>query len=98
MIRICRKVKKQLASLLPKGALHIFLGNTITKFVAFFGSVFIVNILGKSEYGTLSYMENLFSYAYLLAGFLKKISTRRLNQNMPANPSWTLLRKRSING
>jgi O-antigen/teichoic acid export membrane protein len=68
MYSIYNKIKEQLSGLAKKGGLHIFLGNTFTKFVAFFGSIFIINLLTKSEYGTLGYVENLYHYAYLLAG------------------------------
>ena len=60
--------KKKLNSLRQKGAFHIFIGSFITKFVAFFGSIFIVRVLSKSDYGILSYVENFFNYAYVLAG------------------------------
>ena len=60
--------KRMIKSLYAKGAWHITIGTFITKFVGFFGSIFIVRILSKSDYGVLSYVENLFSYAFLLAG------------------------------
>ena len=60
-----------------KGALYIFFGNFITKFVAFFGSVFVISVLSKSAYGTLGYIENLFNYAYLLAGLGLSIALLR---------------------
>ncbi|MDD2417773.1 MAG: oligosaccharide flippase family protein [Oscillospiraceae bacterium] len=65
---IYEKLKDQLVSIKDKGAFYIFFGNFTIKFIAFFGSVFIVGILSKDEYGTLGYVENLFSYAYLFAG------------------------------
>ncbi len=57
-----------LKGVIRKGAFHIFLGSFITKFAAFFGSVFIVRVLTKEDYGILGYVENLFNYAYVLAG------------------------------
>lgn len=33
-----------------------------------FGSIVIVRLLSKQEYGVLSYIENLYSYAYVIAG------------------------------
>ncbi|MDD2361549.1 MAG: oligosaccharide flippase family protein [Oscillospiraceae bacterium] len=68
MSSIYKKIKDQLVSIKNKGAFYIFFGNFTIKFIAFFGSVFIVRILTKNEYGTLGYVENLFSYAYLFAG------------------------------
>ncbi|MCI8565291.1 MAG: oligosaccharide flippase family protein [Lachnospiraceae bacterium] len=60
--------KQIIGNLYSEGAWHITLGTFITKFVGFFGSIFIVRILSKEDYGVLSYVENLFSYAFLLAG------------------------------
>ncbi len=54
--------------LINKGAAYIFFGSFFTKFVAFFGSIFIIRILSKEQYGILGYMENIYSYAYLIAG------------------------------
>lgn len=51
------------------GAIHITFGTFATKFVAFFGSIFVVRLLSKEDYGLLSYVENIYSYALVLAGF-----------------------------
>lgn len=51
-----------------KGAVHIFTGSFFNKFVTFFGSILVVRILSKTEYGLLGYTENLYSFAYVLAG------------------------------
>lgn len=51
-----------------KGAVHIFIGSFLTKFVAFFGSIFLVRVLEKSSYGILSYIENIYGYIYIFAG------------------------------
>lgn len=59
---------KKIKDLVHKGALHIFTGSFITKFAVFFGSVFIVRVLSKEEFGVLGYIENLFNYTYVLAG------------------------------
>ena len=55
-------------NLFSKGAFHIVIGSFFTKFVAFFGSIFLVRILTKADYGILSYYENLISYFLILAG------------------------------
>ena len=52
-----------------KGAFHIFFGSFLTKFVVFFGSIFLVRILNKSDYGLLSYVENLYGYFFIFAGY-----------------------------
>ena len=62
------KIRLELTTLLEKGAFHILVGNFATKFVTFFGSIFLVRILSKADYGILGYMENLCGYAYVFAG------------------------------
>ena len=54
--------------LIKKGALHILLGSFLTKFVTLFGSIILVRILSKSQYGNLAYLENLYGYIYVLSG------------------------------
>lgn len=61
--------KDIIRKILDKGGGHILVGNFATKFVTFFGSIFLVkNLLTKTEYGVLGYMENLCSFAYILMG------------------------------
>lgn len=50
------------------GAGYVIMGSFVTKFITFFGSVFLVRFLTKSEYGVLSYYENIFSYFCILSG------------------------------
>jgi hypothetical protein len=61
---LCEKIKQ----LYNKGALHILCGTFATKFVTFFGSIVVVRILSKEEYGLLGYIENIYSYALIIAG------------------------------
>lgn len=61
-------IKKRIKILFDRGAFHVFVGNFIMKFIGLFGSIFIVRLLSKSEYGTLSYVENLYNYGYIFAG------------------------------
>ena len=61
-------IKDWLGSLKKKGAFHVVLGSFATKFVSFFGSIFLVRLLTKQEYGILSYYENIFGYFVILAG------------------------------
>lgn len=68
MQRYIKSIQPILRSLLQKGAFHVFFGNFISKFVAFFASMFIVRLFTKNDYGTLGYVENLFGYVYLFAG------------------------------
>lgn len=67
MKRLLSLIRKEYKAIYKKGAFHIFAGSFLTKFVAFFGSVFIVRVLTKQEYGTLGYIENLYSYIYIFA-------------------------------
>lgn len=62
------RVKLGIKKLYHSGAFHITIGSFVTKFVAFFGSIFVVRLLTKEEYGILQYVENIYSYALVLAG------------------------------
>lgn len=64
-----KKIKQIIKTIWAKGALHIFMGSFLNKFVAFFGSIVIVRLLSKTEYGMLGYAENLYNFAYIIAGF-----------------------------
>lgn len=68
-MEIVEKAKTKLKSIWELGGFHVVGGNFLNKFVTFFGSVLIVRLLTKNEYGELSYIENLYSFLYLLAGF-----------------------------
>lgn len=61
-------LKSYLRKIYITGALHVTLGTFLTKFVAFFGSVFVVRLMSKNEYGLMSYVENIYSYALIFAG------------------------------
>lgn len=62
-------IKNRIIDLKNKGAFHIVIGSFMTKFVSFFGSIFIVRLLTKSDYGILSYYENFTSYFTIFAGY-----------------------------
>lgn len=66
---IYSKAKLSISRLWDKGAFHIMLGNFATKFVTFFGAVFLSRALSKTDLGILAYMENLCGYAYVFLGF-----------------------------
>ncbi len=51
-----------------KGLVHILAGSFMTKLVSMFGSIFLVRILSKQEYGVLSYLDNIYGYVLVLAG------------------------------
>lgn len=69
MFQLFVKVRQALASLKSKGAFAILSGTFLTKIAAFLGSLILVRIMSKSEFGALGYMENLYTYACLFAGY-----------------------------
>ena len=60
--------KKNIMKLMNAGAIHVILGSFFTKFVTFFGSIFIVRVLSKTDYGILTYYENFISYFTIMLG------------------------------
>lgn len=62
------KMKEALDIIWKKGLLHIMTGTFAIKIVSFFGSIFLVRVLSKEEYGILGYLENIYGYAFVLAG------------------------------
>lgn len=63
------KIKSNFCALRDKGAFHVVVSSFLTKFVAFFGSIFFVRVLSKPDYGILGYYENLWGYFLLAVGF-----------------------------
>lgn len=61
-------VKEKIKQLYSSGAIHIIGGTFATKFVAFFGSIFVARILSKDDYGIMGYAETIYSYAFIFAG------------------------------
>lgn len=61
-------LKGRIGELWRAGAVHIISGNFLNKFVAFFGSIFIVRLLTKTDYGILGYYENLYNFPVAAAG------------------------------
>ena len=66
---IKQTIKQKLKRMYDTGALHITLGTFATKFVALFGSIVVVRLLNKADKGVLDYVENIYSYAFIIAGF-----------------------------
>lgn len=62
------KLKDRILRLYKAGIIHIFLGTFFLKVVSFFGTTFLVHMLSKEEFGILGYMENIYGYAFVLAG------------------------------
>ncbi len=66
-MNIRKVVATNVRKMYETGALHITLGTFLTKFVAFFGSIVVVRILSKEDYGVMGYAENIYSYALIFA-------------------------------
>lgn len=62
-------IQKKIKKIWKAGGIHVVFGNFLNKFVVFFGSLLIVRFLSKTEYGELSYIENLYNFVYIIAGF-----------------------------
>ncbi|HZK54067.1 MAG TPA: oligosaccharide flippase family protein [Desulfosporosinus sp.] len=63
-----KSIRNQFFQIWRKGAFHIIIGSFLTKFVSFFGSIFLVRVLSKTSYGVLSYIENIYAYVFIFAG------------------------------
>ena len=61
-------MKEMLKKIWNKGLPHIFAGSFLTKCISFFGSIVLVRALSKSDYGVLSYLENIYGYIWIFAG------------------------------
>ena len=63
-----RKILQRLKYLIDDGFFHILIGNILTKLIAFISSIVIVRLVSKTDYGFLSYADNLYSYIMLFSG------------------------------
>lgn len=52
-----------------KGAFYVMAGSFLTKLTAFLGSIVVVRLMTKVDYGILTSLENIYTYAYVLAGY-----------------------------
>ncbi|MCR5182710.1 MAG: oligosaccharide flippase family protein [Clostridia bacterium] len=66
--KIKNTAKEKLGSLWKSGGVHVISGSFLNKFVAFFGSIVIVRLLTKADYGGIRYVENLYNFFFLVAG------------------------------
>ncbi len=55
-------------SLLQRGLMHMFGANVLNKVISFSGSILLVRILSKGEYGVYAYVQNILSFFLLLNG------------------------------
>lgn len=63
-----KEVGKKIKYLIQDGFLHILVGNSLAKMIAFISSIVIVRLVSKEEYGYLAYADNLYSYITLFSG------------------------------
>ena len=63
-----KRILDGIKAIFQKGLVHILAGSFMTKLVSMFGSIFLVRILTKEEYGVLGYLENIYGYVLVLAG------------------------------
>lgn len=63
-----KKFSGGITAIFKKGLVHILAGSFMTKLVSMFGSIFLVRLLSKEEYGVLGYLENIYGYVLVLAG------------------------------
>lgn len=61
-------IVKNIKNLWAKGALHVIMSSFATKFVGMVGSIFVVKLLSKADYGVLGYVENIYGYVFIFAG------------------------------
>lgn len=59
---------KKLKALIIDGFLYIIGGSILIKLMGFISNIFVVRIISKSEYGLLSYADNIYSYVSIIAG------------------------------
>jgi len=62
------KVINSIKTIWKKGLIHILTGTFIIKLISFFGSIFLVRVLNKQDYGVLGYLENIYGYVFIFAG------------------------------
>lgn len=64
-----QKLRSMIRALLDKGFFHIFIGNTLVKFVSLCSAVFLPRVLvPESLYGMLATVDNVNSYLILMNG------------------------------
>lgn len=63
------KIKVQLDTLREKGFFYVFFGNFLVKFLVFSSSIFVVRLLGKTDFANLAYVDNVLSFFLIMNGF-----------------------------
>lgn len=47
--------------------MYVFAGSFLSKLAVFLGSIILVHVLSKADYGVLGYVENLYIYGLMAA-------------------------------
>lgn len=55
-------------NLAQRGLMHMFGANVFNKIISFSGTILLVRILSKGEYGVYAYVQNILSFFLLLNG------------------------------
>lgn len=98
-----RYIKDFLIRIWTRGMLHILVGTFMTKLVSFFGSIFLVRVLNKWEYGILGYLENIYGYIFVLAGLgmsntiLRYVVLGKTKEEKYSYFSYAVIRARNYN-
>lgn len=69
MMDIIKQNIKMIWQQLRKGILQVFTASVVNKFVVMLSNMILTRMLTQNEYGILSYVGNIYSYANLIMGF-----------------------------
>ncbi|MEG1331692.1 MAG: oligosaccharide flippase family protein [Eubacterium sp.] len=65
MSNLVRRIKELEKSLISKGFFHIIISSSLVKIVSFISAMFLPRFLSKSDYGLLTYVDNIRNYVLL---------------------------------
>lgn len=66
--RLAARARGLASAMRGKGAAEILAGSLLMKLAGFLGSIVLARVMAKGDYGALTFVENRYTYAYLLAG------------------------------
>lgn len=70
MLREAKKYFKTLISkIISKGFIHIFAASLLNKIMVFAGSILLVRIISKEDYGVYAYAYNIYGFVAIFTGF-----------------------------
>lgn len=56
-------------NLAQRGLMHMFGANVFNKIISFSGTILLVRILSKGEYGVYAYVQNIFVFFFVIERF-----------------------------